>query len=210
MAHPKRFGKILLVVVVLGALVPQVVGTPGAIHSLGRFVWHFGWPYEFVVCEGIQRGPLPGELPRDATHTDWVTRMLVPVWWGAHMYPPRTPPLLFATWRPIMFHASSLLINAAYVVVVIAGAAYLAGQMRRRTLLRRFMLAATAAVTVLCVAYYAYVLMSGGKHLMSSASYVFFAYYEPAIIACNVLGALSAIVAGCVLVGGFVQRCLRS
>ena len=37
------------------------------------------------------------------------------------MYPPRTPPLLFTTGRRMMFHSSSVAINAAFVVVTGAG-----------------------------------------------------------------------------------------
>ena len=199
MARPMQFGNMFLIVVILGALAPQVVGMPGAVRRLTGFVWHFGWPCTFIVCDGIQRGPLPGELPSDATHTDWVTRMVVPVWWGPHMYPPRTPPLLFATGRPMMFYSSSVAINAAYVVMVIFGATYLAGQMQPRTLLRRVMLTVTAALTMLCVAYYVHVIMCADR-------YPFFAYYQPVFIASNALGIFSAVIAGCIAVGTFVQR----
>lgn len=115
-------GNVLAVLVVFGSLAPQAIGAPTTTHNAYHFMGMFGWPRTFLVCDGIQRGPLPGELPRDATHTDWLTRVLVPVNWQPHRYPPRTPPLLILNWRPFAFDGRALMLNGAYAITAIVGA----------------------------------------------------------------------------------------
>lgn len=194
-----RIGNALVVLAAFGSLAPQVIGVPTAIHKPYRFMWMFGWPRTFLLCDGIQRGPLPGELPRDATHTDWLTRVLVPVNWQPHRYPPRTPPLLIHNWPPLTFDAHALMLNGAYALTAIVGAFHLRRQMERRTAIRRVMAAIIVALSVFCVAYLLYEIISPPGHVV-------FAYYEAVLIALAVLGVACAMIAGCMVLAAWAQR----
>ncbi len=178
----KIIGWSLVILVGLGACIPQLLGKPYIIGHMWEFKWTYGFPWTFSVCDGLKRPSSPAvPVLRDETDSHWTTRLLVPVIARPHEYPARTGVFLTSNPRVLKFNVYCLLLDIFFVLVILSGALYLKYRIVNAPSLYVYTIRLMAVLALLCMAYYVYLILTWDSH-------VCIALYYPPILAFNGLG----------------------
>ena len=70
-----RVGWVLVAFVLVGAIGSQVVGDPTAIGHAYTFQWRFGYPRDFLLCDGLMPASASNPNLRDRFDSHWTTRL---------------------------------------------------------------------------------------------------------------------------------------
>lgn len=194
-----RLGTILVLLVTVGTVGVQIVGMPTAIGHAYSFMWRFGWPRTYFIADGLQRDVPIDSDGLDSTDTDWITRTLVPVIWNADRYGARTSPLIARNTRALTFRADALLVDLLHVLASLAAALYLRHKLNAGLGARHVIIGTMAVLGVVCAAYYAYVIMTWPGR-------IFFAFYQPIVVALNGLAVTAVLVASYILARTLIDR----
>ena len=176
-----------------------MIGVPAAIGHAYTFMWMFGYPKTFLVCNGLQKVSRPPPYPLDKTDSHWTTRALVPIIWQADRYGARTSPLIIHNSDLVSFDGWGLFLDLLFAMVVISAAVHVKRKMREGRALYFVIVTAMAVIGTVYLLRYPYILANWD-------SYIFVAVYEPILMGLNALAIMSTFVSGSICVCGLLRK----